>query len=107
MSEPVIKPEIIPGPEPKELGIASFVDRTKDPQSYIDIYNNELSYKKWFDDNYPEYDSIEQAVGLELTKKIPTWVKSVFGLYAQDQISEDELLNAIKFLIDEEILIVK
>jgi len=51
-------------------GIALFVDKSKDPKSYIDRYNNEPEYKKWFDDNYPQYDSIEQAVGLELTKKI-------------------------------------
>ena len=92
--------------EPKKLDIASFVDRSKDPQHYIDRYNNEPEYKRWFDDNYPQYDSIEQAVGLELTEKIPDWVKNIFGWYAQDQVSEDELLNAIKYLINEKILIV-
>jgi len=51
--------------EPKDLGIASFVDETKDPQSYVDRYNNEATYKEWFDDNFAEYDSIYQAVGLE------------------------------------------
>ena len=51
--------------EPKELGIASFVDKTKDPQSYVDRYINEATYKKWFDDNFSEYESIYQAVGLE------------------------------------------
>ena len=52
--------------EPSDLVIpAPFVDESKDPQSYVDRYNNEASYKDWFDDNYPEYDSIEQAVGLE------------------------------------------
>jgi len=100
-------PESTTEPEPEELGIASFVDKTKDPQHYVDRYNNEPSYKKWFDDNFPQYDSIEQAVGLELTKKIPSWIKNVFGLYAQDQISEDELLNAIKYLIDEGIMVVE
>ena len=58
-------------PEPKELGLASFVDETKDPQSYVDRYNNEASYKKWFDDNFSEYDSIYQAVGLEEPLSIP------------------------------------
>ncbi len=58
-------------PEPKELGIASFVDESKDPQSYVDRYNSEASYKKWFDDNYSEYDSIYQAVGLEEQLEIP------------------------------------
>ncbi|MGY5144310.1 MAG: fibronectin type III domain-containing protein, partial [Candidatus Nitrosopumilus sp. bin_32a] len=52
-----------PVEEPKELGIASFVDETKDPQSYVDRYNNEATYKKWFDENFAEYDSIYQAVG--------------------------------------------
>ena len=58
-------------PKPKELGIASFVDETKDPQSYVDRYNNEATYKKWFDENFPEYDSIYQAVGLEEPLQIP------------------------------------
>ena len=86
--------------------LASFVDPTKDPQSYINRYNNEPKYKEWFDENYPQYSSIEEAVGLTLTEKIPSWVKNIFGWYAQDQVSEDELLNAIKYLIVEKILIV-
>ena len=98
--EPTTKREL------EELGIASFVEKSKDPQYYIDRYNNEPSYKEWFDDNYSEYDSIEQAVGLELTAKIPDWVKNIFLWYGQDQISEDELLDAIKYLINEGILIV-
>ena len=60
--------ETVKEPEPAadiELGIASFVDETKDAQSYVDRYDNEASYKKWFDENYSEYDSIYQAVGLE------------------------------------------
>ena len=64
--EPV---EEIPEPVeeiPEPLGIAAFVDPNQDPQSYVDRYNNEPTYKKWFDDNYPEYDSIHQAVGLEV-----------------------------------------
>ncbi len=40
--------------EPKELGIASFVDESKDPQSYVDRYNSEASYNEWFDENYSE-----------------------------------------------------
>jgi len=57
--------------EPKELGIAPFVDESKDPQSYVDRYNNESSYKKWFDDNYSEYSSIYEAVGLDEQLEIP------------------------------------
>jgi len=57
--------------KPKELGIASFVDESKDPQSYVDRYNSEASYKEWFDENYSEYSSIYEAVGLEEQLEIP------------------------------------
>ncbi|HEY5735817.1 MAG TPA: putative Ig domain-containing protein [Nitrosopumilus sp.] len=63
-------------PEPKvvELGLAAFVDKTKDPQSYVDRYNNEASYKKWFDENYSEYSSIYEAVGLEEPETLAPFV---------------------------------
>ena len=54
--------------------MASFVDETKDPQSYVDRYNNEATYKKWFDENFAEYDSIYQAVGLEEPKALAAFV---------------------------------
>ncbi len=62
-SQPI--PEPVSEPEPTEPGLASFVDEARDPQSYVDRYNTEAGYKKWFDDNFAEYDSIYQAVGLE------------------------------------------
>ena len=40
------------------------------------------------------------------TSKIPDWVKNIFVWYSQDQVSEDELLNAIKYLITEGILVI-
>ena len=62
----IITPEAIVESAPKlqNSGIASFVDQTKDPQHYIDRYNNEPKYKEWFDENYPQYISIYEAVGL-------------------------------------------
>ena len=69
------KSEPEPTTEPKQsepLQIpAPFVDQTKDPQSYVDRYQNEANYKEWFDDNFPEYDSIYQAVGLDEPLQIP------------------------------------
>jgi titin len=71
---------------PTELGIAKFVDESKDPQSYVDRYNSEVSYKKWFDDNYSEYDSIYQAVGLDEPKveepktEVPKVKEKKFGI---------------------------
>ena len=66
------KPEPTTPKQPEPLQIpAPFVDQTKDPQSYVDRYQNEATYKEWFDDNFPEYDSIYQAVGLEEPLQIP------------------------------------
>ena len=62
--EPIPEPVVEPVPEPEPLGIASFVDKSKDPQSYVERYSHEPQYKEWFDKNYPQYSSIYQAVGL-------------------------------------------
>ncbi|MHA7648008.1 fibronectin type III domain-containing protein [Nitrosopumilus sp. S4] len=67
MDSPVTEPE----DEPTVLGLAPFVDEIKDPQHYVDRYNNEKTYKDWFDKTYPEYESIYQAVGLEEPLEIP------------------------------------
>jgi len=79
VSQPKDEPKEEPKDEPKEdqkdeLGIAAFVDQSKDPQSYVDRYNNEPAYKKWFDENFPEYDSIYEAVGLKEVKGIAPFV---------------------------------
>ena len=44
--------------------ILPFVDPNKDPQYYIDRYNNEAAYQKWFDENFPDY-TIYEAVGVK------------------------------------------
>ena len=49
-------------PEPIPT-IASFVDPTKDPQYYVDRYNNETAYKEWFDANFPDL-TIYEATGV-------------------------------------------
>ena len=60
----------IPGsfsePEPPK-NIAPFVDPDEDPQYYIDRYNNEPTYKAWFDENFPN-QTIYEAVGVEPPK---------------------------------------
>ena len=41
---------------------------------------------------------------MEKIQKIPEWVKNIFIWFSQDQISEDEVLNAIKFLVNQGII---
>ena len=37
-------------------------------------------------------------------QKIPEWVRNIFVWYAEEKVSEDELLNAIKYLIQQDII---
>jgi hypothetical protein len=48
-------------------------------------------------------DSIDTVQSIE---KIPSWVKNIFVWYGEGIVSEDELLNAIKYLINEKILVI-
>jgi hypothetical protein len=36
--------------------------------------------------------------------KVPDWVRNIFIWYGEEEISEDELLNAIKFLVSQGII---
>jgi hypothetical protein len=92
---------------PNSSALASFVDPEKDPQSYIDRYDNEPKYKEWFDTNYSDI-TIYQAVGLSEPNenKIPDWVRNVFVWYAENKIPEIELLNTIQFLVNEKIILI-
>ena len=47
--------------------------------------------------------SLQKEEPIEPTK-IPDWVRNIFIWYGQDQISEDDVLNAIKFLIESGII---
>ena len=54
------------------------------------------------------HKTAEVAVsGLGEESKIPEWVRNIFVWYAQDEISEKELLNAIQFLINEKIILIE
>src|SRR3970040_1565795 len=51
-------------PEPASM-IPDFVDPKKGAQYYLDRYNDEPAYKKWFDSNFPDY-TIEEAIELAI-----------------------------------------
>jgi len=65
LAYPQPEPEPAPKPKTEPKSILDFVDPNKDPQYYIDRYNNEATYKVWFDRTFPDY-TIEEAVGLAL-----------------------------------------
>ncbi|MCH7649134.1 MAG: hypothetical protein IIA83_11080, partial [Thaumarchaeota archaeon] len=41
---------------------------------------------------------------LELESKLPEWIRNIFIWYAENRISEDELLGAIQFLVQQGII---
>lgn len=44
---------------------------------------------------------------VEQISNIPDWVRNIFAWYGDELISEDELLNAIKYLVDQKIIILE
>jgi len=75
---PNVQPEKTTNPDTSSFGEtdkitikipAIFVNPEIDPQIYIDRYNNKPEYREWFDTNYPQYDSIEQAVGISTSSE--------------------------------------
>jgi hypothetical protein len=81
-------PEQVAEVIPESAQIASFVDTSKDPQSYVERYNNEPTYKQWFDENYSQYSSIYQAVGLEKPIAVVEQVAVVESEYTPEPIAE-------------------
>lgn len=45
-----------------------------------------------------------QTTILDEKSKVPEWVRNIFAWYGEKKISEDELLNAIKFLVTNKII---
>ena len=92
-SEPTPEPTSEPTPEPQantlensetvstfntlKLTIPNFPTFDKSPQYYIDRYNDESSYKSWFDSQFPN-NSIADVVGYKSTHvdNFPTFDKS-------------------------------
>ncbi len=85
--------------------IENFPDSTKSPEYYFDRYNNESTYKEWFDSQFPN-DSIYEILDVSEPEKpkIPSWVKDTMQWYLDGVISEDEMITAIQYLVKEGII---
>jgi len=67
---PKVEPKPTPQPEPEpESNVPDFIDPKKGAQYYLDRYNDEPAYKKWFDTNFPDY-TIEEAIELAIPGSI-------------------------------------
>ena len=56
--------------------------------------------------NITEFEMTETDEILNMKELIsgPTWIKDIFLWYEEDQISEDDLINVIRFLVSEGIV---
>ena len=70
------------------------------------VYKDEIIGTQLFD-LVDDDTSITQNSFINQTPKIPSWVKNIFVWYGQDKISEDELLTAIEFLINDGLIRIK
>ncbi|MDA7959949.1 MAG: hypothetical protein MPJ08_04385 [Nitrosopumilus sp.] len=68
---PASAPAPVAAPEPTKIAFKV----EGDPQSYIHRYESEPAYKAWFDKNYPQYDSIYEAVGVDAPKELAPFVE--------------------------------
>lgn len=74
----------------------------KTPQNFIKRYETEPDFRERFNKDYPNV-TIEKAVGLEKSK-IPQWVKNIFTSYLDNRTTDEELIDSIRFLINEGII---
>jgi len=89
-------------PEPNDDRILRIV-----PLNDIKNFDDCVSAGNLILESYPRQCKANGETFVEaetIKQKIPEWVRNIFVWYAQDQVSEDELLNAIKFLVQEDII---
>ncbi len=88
-----------------KLQITNFPSLDKPPQFYIDRYNNEPSYKSWFDSQF-SYISIYNILGYEDPIPLPPEMKSDAGKWATGAISDSTFVAEIEFMLENNIIMI-
>ena len=89
--------------ENPKIRISDFPSLDRSPQYYIDRYNNEPSYKSWFDSQFPE-KSIYDILGF--SSYIPDWIKTYAELWATGDISDSEFITGLDFMLEHNIIVI-
>ena len=67
--------------------------------AYVNLGEYEKAEK--IDDEIKQtFNNMDENSNSQNNEKIPSWVKNTFGWYHEDKISENEMISAIKFLIE-------
>lgn len=85
--------------KPSEYGIQSIKESLE-----LESTTESSEEKNDLNDSQANDNSLQINTDLEITSKIPDWVKNIFVLYSEGSITENELLSALKFLIEQGII---
>ena len=97
-------------PDGKTSQVKSVASGSGNYENYIMICCNSVGqysvYAEWrgYHIGTVTFEVIEKLTTQEGIKKVPNWVRNIFVWYASEQISEDELLHAIKYLVNQGII---
>jgi hypothetical protein len=89
--------------ENPKMRILGFPSLDKSPQYYIDRYNNEPSYKSWFDSQFPG-QTIYSVLGF--STYIPDWIKTYAQNWASGEISDQEFMGGLDFMLQNNIIVI-
>ena len=76
----------------------------KSPQYYIDRYNDEPEYKKWFDSQFPN-SSIYNILGFKDPLYLPDWIRNNANWWATGQIPDSTFVTGLEFMIENKIIV--
>ena len=84
--------------------IDNFPSIEKSPQYYIDRYNNEPEYRFWFDSQFPE-QNIYDVLGF--STYIPDWIKTYAKYWATGDLSDQEFMVGLDFMMNNNIIVIQ
>jgi len=87
----------------KSTHINNFPDNAESPQYYISRYKAESDYQGWFDSQFPG-KTIYEVLGFPDPVAVPEWVKSNAEWWSLGQISDNEFIGGIQFMIENDII---
>ena len=97
-------------PDGKTVQVKTIASDSGNYENFILICCNNIGqysvYVEWMGHHIGTvtFEVVEKPATQEGIKKIPNWVRNIFVWYASEQISEDELLHAIKYLVQQGII---
>jgi len=89
----------------KDTHINNFPDTAESPQYYISRYKAESNYQNWFDSQFPG-KTIYEVLGFPDPVAVPEWIKSNAEWWSRGQISDNEFISGLEFMIENDIIII-